>query len=241
MRIFFLSSSKPSAQQALLHLIERYGQSTFHEADYVVAVGGDGAALHALHSLPGQVSKPVFSMRHGGSVGFLGNAFSLECLSERLARSSVVHISPLSAKITNTAGESDIALGINEITLMRQSRQSSRMRLLVNGVERASYFVGDGVLLATPIGSTAYNRSAGGPILPLESKLLTLTGLSVFYPFQWSNLVLADSAVVDLEVLEPTYRPVKLETDVSEYLDVQCVTIRKCTERHLTLLFDHEA
>jgi NAD+ kinase len=237
----FLASPKPAAQRALKQLTDEYGQSDSEEADCVVPIGGDGIALHALHTVLKGPSKPVFAMRHEGSVGFLANAFQVDDLPKRIQAATSIQLSPLRAESTNAAGQVSTAFGINEITLVRQTRQSAKLHLTVNGIERPRPVIGDGILVATPVGSTAYNRSAGGPSLPLSSGLLALTGLALSPASGWAHAVLDDDAVIEIEVIEPNHRPVRLETDIHEEQAIHRVIIAKSEEHSLTLLFDPEA
>jgi NAD+ kinase len=237
----FLASPKPAAQRALKQLTDRYGQSDLTEADCVVPIGGDGVALNALHTVLSGPSKPVFAMRHEGSVGFLANAFQVDDLPKRIQAATSIQLSPLRAESTDITGQVRTAFGINEITLVRQTRQSAKLHLTVNGIERPRAVIGDGILVATPVGSTAYNRSAGGPSLPLSSRLLALTGLALSPASGWAHAVLDEDAVIEIEVIDPSHRPVRLETDIHEESAVQRVRIAKSEEHNLTLLFDPEA
>lgn len=236
-KLHFIASGKQIAQNFWVTLTERYGQASLAEADCVVALGGDGTALRALAlAMPQQ--KPVFGLRLEGSVGFLGNDFRLEGLTERIQNAASVRLHPLQAAVTAETGSHHV-LGINEIALVRQGRQTAKLRVLVDGEEFARHLTGDGLLVATPIGSTAYNRSAGGAVLGFESHLIALTALLPFRSGEWYNRVLADTAIVTVEVIEPDYRRIKLEAGQQTVDNVRHVRITRSSES-LTLLFDRD-
>jgi NAD+ kinase len=237
MRLHFLSSPKPSVKAEVATLISIYGQSELLDSDCIVAVGGDGAVLKALHSVLGHPIRPVFAMRGEGSYGFLGNKLGRERLQDRIEAAVTLSFSPLRVDV-ETDNDQISTHAINEITVIRQTRQSSWLRLAINGVERAARVVGDGLIVSTPVGSTAYNRSAGGPILPLDSKLLAITGLAAFPGADWSNAVVHDTSRIEIEILHAEHRPVKLETDVSDFLDVRKIVVTTAAEIRLRLLFD---
>jgi NAD+ kinase len=238
MKIAFLASAKPPAQQALSELVQRYGQSDLSQADYVVAIGGDGTALRALHAVLLTTRKPVFAMRAAGSLGLLANRFELAGLPQRLQMARTVTLHPLKADAEHAGGASTTVLAINEIVLMRQRLQAAKLRVAATGGACLAHLVGDGLLVATPIGSTGYNRSAGGPVLPQESSLLALTGLAVHRRSDWSNTIVSNSATIEVEVLEPAHRPVRLETSLQEVTDVSRVRISCDRDTDLQLLFD---
>ena len=235
-RIHFVASGKPVAQTILAELVERYRIATLADADYVVAVGGDGTILQALHaSMP--YGKPVFGMRVSGSRGLLGNILDLSGLPERLKAASRLTFHPLEALVHRAGGGTVSLLGINEIVLVRQGRQAAKLRLVVDGTELASCLTGDGVLVTLPLGSRAYNRSAGGPVLLPGSGLLALTGLLPLPSNNWSNHVLLHDAVIAAEVLEPDYRRVKVEAGQETVDNAHHVRITRAPQI-LTLLFD---
>lgn len=238
MRIAFIGSSRPEAEKALGVLIERYGQNDPAEADYVVAVGGDGTTLRALHAGLGAGCKPVFAMRQDGSLGFLANPFQLDDLEPRLERAVRYSFHPLRVRSEDIAGAHQILLAINDVSLMRQTRRAAKLLVEIDGTRCGTVFVGDGVLVATPLGSTAYNRSAGGPLLPLQSSLLAVTGIAPFGGRSWSHIAMDDTSVVDLEVVTPAHRPVRLETDVQALQDIARAQISVARDVICTLLFD---
>jgi NAD+ kinase len=237
MKIAFLASAKPPAQRALSELVERYGQSELPEADYVVAIGGDGTALKALCAGLPAARTPVFAMRTAGSLGVLANRFELPGLPQRLQMARTVTLHPLKADVQHAGGVTTV-LAINEIVLMRQRLQAAKLHLTTTEAGRIAHIVGDGLMVAAPIGSTGYNRSAGGPVLPYESALLALTGLAVHRRSDWCNTVVGNSATIEVEVLEPSHRPVRLETNVQEVTDVCRVRISCDRDTALQLLFD---
>lgn len=235
MKIHFVGSPKPAAKDALQHLIDAYGQSEFSEADYIVAIGGDGTTLKVLHSLLEAPSRPVFAMRLQDSVGALGNRYDLRNLRQRLNKSRRVSFSPLQATVICVNGATETLLGINEVVVSRQQLQAAKLSIRL-GERETVHLAGDGVLISTPIGSTGYNRSAGGPTLMLESQLLAVTGLSVCRPTHWSNIVIEDRVPVEIQVSDPIYRPVRIETVVREARDISSVQVSLRKEKTLTLL-----
>jgi NAD+ kinase len=235
-RIAFLSSGTPEADSALAELSAIYGNVAPEEADVVVALGGDGLMLQSLHKFMGR-NKPIYGMNRG-SVGFLMNEFSAEGLRERLsaAEPSIVH--PLTMRATDVHGEIMSARAINEVSVLRQSFQAAKMRISIDGTERLSELVADGLLVATPAGSTAYNLSANGPILPLDAPLMALTPISAFRPRRWRGALLPDKAKVTIEVLEADKRPVAAVADHFEVRNVMRVEIAMDHETGLVLLHD---
>lgn len=234
--IAFLSSGTPQAEEARAHLVARYGNTDPDSADLVVALGGDGLMLQTLHRFMG-TGKPIYGMNRG-SVGFLMNEYKETGLTERLrhAESSIIH--PLSMRATDAAGVQHAARAINEVSLLRQSFQAAKMRISIDGIERLTELVADGVLVATPAGSTAYNLSANGPILPLNAPLMALTPISAFRPRRWRGALLPDRAVVAIDILEPGKRPVSAVADHYEIRAVARVEISMDHAISMTLLHD---
>ena len=234
--IAFLSSGTPEADTALAHLIACYGNTDPDQADLVVALGGDGLMLQTLHRFMG-TGKPIYGMNRG-SVGFLMNEYQETGLTERLRRaeSSILH--PLLMRATDGAGHQHTARAINEVSLLRQSYQAAKMRISIDGTERLAELVADGVLVASPAGSTAYNLSANGPILPLNAPLMALTPLSAFRPRRWRGALLPDTAVVTIDILEPAKRPVSAVADHYEIRNVAHVEIAMDHATGMTLLHD---
>ncbi len=224
------------AQAALKSLTRRYGGIEPEEANIVVALGGDGLMLQTLHRFLG-TGVPIYGM-HRGSVGFLMNEFHENELMERVARAKLSVIHPLKMVAENVAGETLQALAINEVHLYRQTAQSARLTIAVDGKERMSELLCDGVLVATPAGSTAYNLSVGGPILPLKAHLLALTPISPFRPRRWRGALLPNKAEVRIEAMEPDKRPVSAVADHTEFRNVVSVLVREERGIGLKLLFD---
>ena len=235
MKLAFTASGRPEAQDALRRLRHLYGETSETEADVIVALGGDG---HMLDTLRARLKdrKPVYGM-HRGTIGFLMNDYHETDLVERLAAAEPVRIRALVARC-ETAGGMVEERAFNEVSLFRQSAQSAKLRILVDGAERMPEVVCDGVMVATPAGSTAYNFSAHGPILPIDSRLLALTPISAFRPRRWRGALLPHRAKVRLEVLEPERRPVSAAADNLETRNVLAVDIREDSNAALTLLFD---
>jgi NAD+ kinase len=236
MKLAFSASARPEAQEALRRLREAYGDVAEADADIIVALGGDGHMLDALRRRL-KDKKPVYGMNRG-TIGFLMNDFSEERLLERLSKAESVKIRPLVAKCETVSGKTVTERGFNEISLLRQTAQSARLRILVDGAERMAELLCDGVLVATPAGSTAYNLSAHGPILPISSRLLALTPISAFRPRRWRGALLPHGAHVRLEVIEPERRAVSCAADNLETRDVAAVDVREDSGAALTLLFD---
>lgn len=235
-RIHFTASSTPEAQESLRVLTKRYGQKPAGEADVIVALGGDGLMLHTLHDTL-HLARPVYGMNRG-TVGFLMNDFAEDDLPDRLAAAEAFTIHPLKMRATTVHGLTTEALAINEVSLIRQTYQASRLRILVDGRERLPVLVADGVIVATPAGSTAYNLSAHGPILPIEAELMALTPLAAFRPRRWRGAILPASAAVEIEVLEGDKRPVLAVADYVEVRQVARVEVRFHSAVGMVLLFD---
>jgi NAD+ kinase len=236
--IHFVASAHDGAEKVLKALQGRYGQAAIKDADCVVALGGDGFMLRTLHQMVGR-KLPVYGMKMG-EVGFLMNRFSEDGLVERLLAAEAVELNPLCMEARTESGLSVSSLAINEVALLRQTNQAARIRISVNGVVTMEALVCDGVLLATAAGSSAYNLSAHGPILPLDSNVLALTPISPFRPRRWRGALLPDSAKVRFEVLDHTKRPVSATADAHEVRDVISVEIHEDTSLKLILLFDPE-
>jgi NAD+ kinase len=235
-RIAFLASPIPEAQEALKRLAARYGDVAPGNAQVIVALGGDGFMLQTLHQFM-QARIPIYGM-HRGTVGFLMNEFHLEQLYERLAAARVTVIHPLLMRARNQDGDEIEFHAFNEVSLYRQTYQAAHLRILIDGEERMPELVADGVLLATPAGSTAYNLSAQGPIIPINASLMALTPISPFRPRRWRGALLPDSAHVRVEVLEPDKRPVAAVADHDEVRSVDAVDIRMDHSISMQMLFD---
>ncbi|MDP9128299.1 MAG: NAD kinase [Pseudomonadota bacterium] len=237
MRIAFVASTSGLAQEALRSLTERYGQSNVKDADIVVPLGGDGKVLRTLYEVM-DLDKPVFAMRRTESVGFLCNDYHVDSLHERLSAAHAVLLHPLRVEAKTTSGTVTNGLAINEVTIIRETPQSARLRISVDGVERIAAYSGDGVLLSTPAGSTAYNHSCDGPIMPLDANTLVITAISGFRPRGWSYAVLPQDSVVRVETLEVEKRPIRIEAGsvvIHNGVDAKIWLDRK---KNLTLMFD---
>lgn len=235
-KIRFVSSDVPAALEASEALIKRYGQCAEQDADVIVALGGDGFMLHSIHQTFGK-NIPIYGMNKG-TVGFLMNSFDEDGLYERLNAATSTRISPLKMKATDTDAQVHTSLAINEVSLLRQSYQAARLDIFVDGHRRMQNLVCDGVLVATPAGSTAYNYSAHGPILPIDAKLLALTPVSPFRPRRWRGALLPQRVNVTIEVTENEKRPVNAVADHFEVKSVVKVEVKQDTKHRATLLFD---
>jgi NAD+ kinase len=237
-RIAFVASDELEAQQALEVLSTRYGNADAGEATVIVALGGDGFMLQTLHDHIGGKA-PIYGMNRG-SVGFLMNGYDEENLPARLARARAVDLHPLRMIALTDIGTEVEALAINEVSLLRQTRQAAKIRIHVDGVARLEELICDGALVATPAGSTAYNLSAHGPIIPIRADLLALTPISAFRPRHWRGALLPHTAKVKFEVLGADKRPVSATADHTEVRDVLTVEVSEVRDLSVTILFDPE-
>jgi len=235
-RIAFLASPAPAAQEALAALTGRHGQCDLDDAEIIVALGGDGFMLQTLHEKQ-VLGLPVYGM-NCGTIGFLMNTYALEDLPERLVAAEEAAINPLAMRAVCVDGSVTEALAINEVSLLRAGPQAAKLRISVDGKVRLEELVCDGVLLATPAGSTAYNYSAHGPILPIGSDVLALTPMAAFRPRRWRGALLPKSVVVRFDVLEPEKRPVRADADSRPVTDVVSVEIRSEPRIRHRILFD---
>jgi len=236
MKIHFIHSSSTEAQDAYKSLTVLYGQSEIAQAQVVVALGGDGTMLEALHQAIGY-RIPVYGMNRG-SVGFLMNPYITEGLMEKITNAHRQEIFPLTMKATDENGKTYDALAFNEVSLLREVRQAAKIKISIDGVERLPELICDGVLVATPAGSTAYNLSAHGPIIPLSSDVLALTPISAFRPRRWRGALLPSHVSIRFEILEGDKRPVSATADDFEVRNVKTVEIRKDMSVSKTILFD---
>lgn len=235
-RIAFIASEHAEARTAVERLRRRYEHVEPEDADVVVALGGDGLMLQTLHQFMGR-GLPIYGMNRG-SVGFLMNEYSEENLPERLADAEMTCIHPLKMAAVNAEGERRSGLAINEVSLFRQTHQAAKLRISVDGKIRMEELICDGVLVATPAGSTAYNLSVHGPILPIEAPLLALTPISPFRPRRWRGALVSESAQVHIDVLEPEKRSVNAVADNVEIRSVVSVDISEARNIDLLMLFD---
>jgi NAD+ kinase len=235
-RIAFVASPTAEAKTALDRLSASYGNVAPEQADVIVALGGDGLMLQTLHKFMNS-GKPIYGM-HRGTVGFLMNDFSEDSLKQRLAAAETTVIHPLRMRARDAQNGVHEHHAINEVSLFRQTYQAARLRVLVDGKERLRELFADGALVSTPAGSTAYNLSAQGPIIPINAPLLALTPISPFRPRRWRGALLPDKARVTIEVLESDKRPVAAVADHREVRSVCEVDISMDRERSMLMLFD---
>jgi NAD+ kinase len=237
MKIHFAAAHNVMAQQALTALTKVYGQASTENADAIVALGGDGHVLKTLYETL-KTGTPVFAMRRTESVGFLCNDYRKDSLPERLAKAQKIILHPLQLEARTQAGKTETALAINEVSVIRETPQSARLRIAVDGVERIARYSGDGILVATPAGSTAYNHSCGGPIMPLDANTLVITAISGYRPRGWRYAVLPQDSTVEIEALETAKRPVRIEAGLHVIRNALSAKIWLDRRRNLTLLFD---
>ncbi|MBX9933913.1 MAG: NAD kinase [Methylobacterium sp.] len=235
-RIAFIASPTPDARQAAAALMRRYDHVAPEEADIVVALGGDGLMLQALHRFM-EAGTPIYGMNRG-TVGFLMNEFREDGLIERLENAQLSIIHPLVMETVDIEGRKHVARALNEVYMLRQTHQTAKLTISVDGHVRLPELIADGVLVATPAGSTAYNLSVGGPILPLNAQLLALTPISAFRPRRWRGALLPDYARIRVEVIEPQHRPVAAVADHTEFRRVSTVETWLDQETDLVLLHD---
>ncbi len=234
--LHFMSSDADDAREAAARLAALYGQSSREDADVILALGGDGFMLQTLHATMNESCR-IYGMNRG-SIGFLMNEYHEDGLRERIEAATSETIRPLRMKATDMDGKETTALAINEVSLLRQSYQAAKLRITVDGKTRLEELICDGIMVATPAGSTAYNLSAHGPILPLDAPLLALTPVSAFRPRRWRGALLPNNSIVELEILEPNKRPVNAVADHTEVKSVSKVNIRESRSRTATILFD---
>jgi NAD+ kinase len=236
LKIAFLASTAPVAQTALSALTARYGKVATHKADIIVALGGDGFMLRTLHATQ-DFPAPVYGMNRG-TIGFLMNEYCETDLVERLQAAEQTVINPLSMRAMDRSGTIHEALAINEVSLLRAGPQAAKLRITVDGRLRLAELVCDGALVATPAGSTAYNYSAHGPILPVGADVLALTAIAAFRPRRWRGALLPKTAMVRFDVVEPEKRPVMAEADSTSFADIDWVEIQSEPQIEHRILFD---
>lgn len=235
-KLSFLASEKPEALETRAALVARYGDCAPSEAETIVAIGGDGFMLETLRAHMGETT-PIYGV-NCGTVGFLMNPRDIDGLADKIeaAESAIIH--PLIMSAQTIDGRTQTAMAINEVSLFRQTRQSARVSISVNDKVRMESLTCDGILLATPAGSTAYNLSAHGPILPINSQLLALTPISAFRPRRWRGALLPHDAVVRFDAKDPERRPVSAVADNQEVRNAVSVTAQEDRSTSMTLLFD---
>jgi NAD+ kinase len=238
MKLAFRAAPTVEARRALVALQHRYGALHPAEADVIVPLGGDGFMLETLHAYL-DLEKPIYGMNLG-TIGFLLNAYTIEGVEERIARAQSVVLHPLRMRARVGDGETIEAIGINEVSIYRETRQAAQLKIAIDGVTRLGELVCDGLLVATPAGSTAYNLSAHGPIIPLGAKLLALTPISPFRPRRWRGALLPSQSRFRIDTIDPAKRPVSAVADFTEVRDVVCVEIWEDRSISFHLLFDPE-
>ena len=236
MKIHFSASSHEEAIARLGILTRLYGQSDLDDAAFIVALGGDGHMLHVLHETMAR-KLPVFGL-NCGRLGFLMNHYASAELPERLAAAETAPLHPLRMTATGVDGQTHDALAINEVSMLRQTHNAAHLSIDVDNKRQLEQLVCDGVLLATPAGSTAYNLSAHGPIIPLGAGLMALTPISPFRPRRWRGALLGAQSKVALDVLEPDFRPVSVSADSTEFRHIKSVSIEQASDVTLNLLYD---
>ena len=237
-KLAFVASPEPAAIAARDKLHARYDGVSADEADVIVALGGDGLMLASLHDYMDQ-GKAIFGMNYG-SVGFLMNRFEEDGLPERIADAKMTLLHPLEMTATDADGQTHEALAINEVSLLRMTAQAAKLQIAIDGKNRMDELTCDGALIATPAGSTAYNLSAHGPILPIDAKLLALTPISAFRPRRWRGALLPENAKVTFTALEAKKRPISAVADHNEFRNIVEVSVRQSKAHNLVMLFDRD-
>ena len=235
-RLAFVAAEVPQARRALNRLVKAYGKNDVDRADVIVALGGDGLMLQTLHRFMSS-GKAIYGMNRG-SVGFLMNDYSEKGLRERIRAAELTMVRPLTMTATDQSGQVHKAMAFNEVSFLRQTHQTASLRISIDGRVRLEELKCDGILLATPVGSTAYNLSAYGPILPINSPLLALTPISPFRPRRWRGAIIPHEARVTIESLEADKRPVAAVADQVEVRHIRKVEIAEDRKRSARLLFD---
>jgi NAD+ kinase len=238
MKIFFVCSSNAKSKSAFRFMVKRYGQATVDEADCIVVLSGDGMILRAFHENYGR-NIPVYGMNRGG-IGFLTNDYAKENLPERIKNAVELKIHPLRTVIEKNNGEKLESIAVNEVYLLRETHQSAKIRVYVNGELRIKELVCDGLITATALGSTAYNSSACGPIVPFGSDLLAITPISPFRPRNWRGALLRSDVILDFEVIDNIRRPVCAVADYAEFRQALRVSVFEDKSIVLTLLLDSD-
>lgn len=237
-RIAFVANDLPDAQDAKDRLVARYGDVDPETADVIVALGGDGLMLEVIHRFMNS-GLPLFGM-HKGSIGFLMNEYREEGLHERLASAVTSKIRPLRMSATLLDGRVEQKIAVNEVSVWRASHQAAKLSISIDGQTRLNQLISDGVLVATPAGSTAYNLSAHGPILPVNAPLLALTPLNPFRPRRWRGALLPNRVTVRIDIQDPKHRPVNASADNQELTSVVSVVAEESRELEAVMMFDRE-
>ena len=236
MKIHFSIAKNKKSQSVSSELLKLYGQAKISEAEVIVAVGGDGAMLSAIRQSI-DYNIPVFGINRG-NIGFLMNDFEKENLIERLKDANEIIVHPLEMKAIDLKNKEFIELAINEVSIFRRTHQSAIISIKIDGTERLSELTCDGVMVATPVGSTAYNLSAHGPILPIGSEILALTPISPFRPRRWKGALIKNKSIVEFNILNPKLRPVSASADAREVKNIKQVLVSQRPDINLRVLYD---
>lgn len=238
LKLAILAHESEAAQAARAKLVAQYGDNSLSESDVIVTLGGDGFLLETFHKHQ-PLDKPIYGMNLG-SVGFLLNRYEPEGLLKRICAAQSVELHPLRMIAQDREGQKHEAYALNEVSLLRERHQAAKLRIIIDGRPRLEELICDGILVATPAGSTAYNLSVSGPILPLTSHILALTPISAFRPRRWRGALLPNTAQIRIEILNPEKRPVSAVADSIEIRHVVAVDITEAQDQPITLLFDPE-
>lgn len=236
MKLAFHASPKPRAQKALEELKSTYGEHKPEDADYLVVLGGDGTMLRAMHATL-DTDLPIFGMNLG-TLGFMLNEYDVKDLPQRIEKANRFKIHPLRMIATDKNGQQHSEVAFNEVSVLRETHNSAKIKILVNDKERIAELVCDGILVSTPVGSTAYNSSAGGPIIPLDANVLPVTPISAFRPRRWPGAVVRNDCEIKFQILKSVERPVSATADSKEVRDIREVLIRESRSITKTILYD---
>ena len=235
-KITFIASETAQATEAKDKLIGLYGNSDIDDAEFIVALGGDGQMLQVLHQFIGS-GIPIYGM-NCGSIGFLMNELSFDHLDQKLENSEMTEINPLKMSVIDISGKEHIEIAINEVALTRTTYQAAKLKISINDKVRLNELISDGLLISTPAGSTAYNLSADGPILPINAKLMALTPTSPFRPRRWKGALLDINSIVEIDVIDPEFRKVNATADSHEIMDAQKIIVSNDETLSLKIMFD---
>ena len=237
-KITFIASETNPATEAKKKLTELYGNSDIKDAEFIVALGGDGQMLQVLHQFIGS-GIPIYGM-NCGSIGFLMNELSFDNLDKKLENSEMTEINPLKMLVTDISGKEHTEIAINEVALTRTTYQAAKLKISINNKVRLHELISDGLLISTPAGSTAYNLSADGPILPINARLMALTPTSPFRPRRWKGALLDINSIVEIDVIDPEYRKVNATADSHEIMDAKKIIISNDETLSLKIMFDQD-
>lgn len=235
-KITFIASETAQATEAKDKLVGLYGNSDIDDAEFIVALGGDGQMLQVLHQFIGS-GIPIYGM-NCGSIGFLMNELSFDQLDRKLENSEMTEINPLKMSVIDVSGKEHSEIAINEVALTRTTYQAAKLKISINDKVRLNELISDGLLISTPAGSTAYNLSADGPILPINAKLMALTPTSPFRPRRWKGALLDINSIVEIDVIDPEFRKVNATADSHEIMDAQKIIISNDETLSLKIMFD---